>query len=463
MSYSIFYDLETSDLERVGQILNYAFVVVDEQFNEIDVLTETVRISRLQLPRVGAILANRTNVLEHQQIATQNESQAVANIDKFLRKWGSQNPDKKIPFIGFNSADFDFDFLRTTFIRNGRSPYAIGLISRDLLLVARHLMASHDDFRTKVFDYARAGEGTKTNLRLESLSKIFRLLDGEQLHESLFDVRLTVQLARQLKDCYGVDVRLFEPYQIRDIHSPRSGQVFTLREPLTRGFKEENRYTEYQATLLDADHRYALWIDLKKFAELTKSSKDPKKAIKWRKFAEHIVFSSDGVQQLEDQQIAAKDALTALTSINLKNYFEPTNCDIEQFIFRIHPSAIDSLFTAMNSGSIPLNSDNDFRQLCRRYWLENADLIDSSDFQESLRRYADYRYNGKLLLRSEQRDSEVSEPQEKKALHPTLSQLLAEVEFKLTDAQGEDRELVLALKEFYLNSEIAMALKVPAL
>ena len=64
MSY-IFYDLETTDLNYCGQILNYAFVEVDEDWKEVSEFCGKVKISRTQLPNPYAILANRVNVLTH--------------------------------------------------------------------------------------------------------------------------------------------------------------------------------------------------------------------------------------------------------------------------------------------------------------------------------------------------------------------------------------------------------------
>lgn len=59
---AIFYDLETTDREFVGQILNYSFILVDEQLNVVRELNGDIRISRLQLPsrggkRAGAAVA----------------------------------------------------------------------------------------------------------------------------------------------------------------------------------------------------------------------------------------------------------------------------------------------------------------------------------------------------------------------------------------------------------------------
>ena len=81
---TIFYDLETSDRNPVGQIINYSFILVDERYEVLDELSGLIRISRLQIPDPGAILANRTDVIEHQKLANDSEPVALGKIRDFI-------------------------------------------------------------------------------------------------------------------------------------------------------------------------------------------------------------------------------------------------------------------------------------------------------------------------------------------------------------------------------------------
>jgi hypothetical protein len=440
---SIFYDLETTDLERVGQILNFAFVAVDQNFHIMESLTANVKISRLQLPRVGAVLTNRTNVLEHQAKATVTEFEAVDAIHDFIERVVAQAKDQPVALVGYNSASFDLDYLRTTFIRNGVNPYYQRVTNRDLLLGVRHLMAHSEPFREKLFAFA--GED-KVRLRLESLCKIFGLLDGAQDHESLSDVLLTIKLAQTLKDQFGLDIRTFEPYQVAALHKTAKNQPVVLAEALTSNFSREKRVKTYPAILLDANARYALWIDLLKYREAKSKGAEIREAIKWRKFAEHLVVQH--TEELpEDFSTEAQSAKEDFQSLRLSNFFTETDCDIEQFIFRISPQQIDELQEAFSSGEmLASGASPDMVQLYRRFTLENHPGPLSAELSAMLARYAEYRYGGKLKLTSSGKDAVKR--------HPTLSALLAEISKAEAVDSDVDRTIVTALRRFYLDSEI---------
>lgn len=440
---SVFYDLETTDLERVGQILNFAFVAVDENLNPIESFAANVKISRLQLPRVGAILTNRTNVIEHQKTATHTEYEAVVAINEFLNKTIARANGAPIAMVGYNSASFDLDYLRTVFIRNGINPYNNRIVHKDLLLVSRHLMAFNDEFRELLFE--SAGE-EKVRLKLEVLCKLFKLLDGAQDHESLSDVLLTIKLAEVFKNRFGVDARAFEPYQVKNLHDEAKASHTVLAEPLSSNFNRDKRCRSYPAILLDANERYALWVDLNKYAELKKKQTDTKGAIKWKKFVEHLVTKHDDHNE-DDYSSLISEVREELEGINLGNYFSETDCDIEQFIFRIRPNEIDILGRAMRDGSIGSDYSSDMIQLHRRYLLENHTGALPLHLEAALMRYADYRYGGNLSLTSSSKDGAKK--------HPTLSMLLAEIDKAASSATAiEDQTLIEALRTHYMESEI---------
>jgi len=440
---SVFYDLETTDLERVGQILNFAFVAVDVNFAPIESLTANVKISRLQLPRIGAILINRTNVLEHQKTATHTEYEAVMAINEFLNRIIARSNGAPISMIGYNSASFDLDYLRTVFIRNGINPYNNRILHKDLLLVSRNLMAFNDDFRELLFE--GAGE-EKVRLKLEVLCKLFELLDGSQDHESFSDVLLTIKLAAVFKNRFGVDVRVFEPYQVKTLHEAAKDTHTILAEPLSSNFNRNKRYRVYPAILLDANERYAIWVDLNRYVELKKKRADTKGAIKWKKFVEHLVTNHED-QGKDYYSRLISEVREELGDINLGNYFSETDCDIEQFIFRIRPNKINMLGRAMRDGSIGNDATIDMIQLHRRYMLENHMGSLTADLKIALGSYAEYRYGGNLSLTSS------SKGNTKK--HPTLSMLIAEIEEAANSAtSSEDQILIEALRTHYQASEI---------
>jgi Exonuclease len=288
---SIFYDLETTDKNTVGQILNFAFVVVDENFNIIDEYCNNILISRLQLPSPGAILANKTNVIEHQKKAKLKEVEAMRNIFQFISKYTSK---EKIPLIGYNSNKFDLPYLRTSLIRNGINPYFGGkLIYKDLLFAARKLHVTHPDFPlSKIIN---ENNEPRLSLTLESLCKNFSILSSEQKHESREDVLITIELAKIFLTLFSLDVRNFEAYEASKFHQYGRGNcIIKVHEPEYDLHKEERFITKH-LSLLDSDHRYALWIDLDKFKE-----NENEKSIHWFNQASSQIICEEKLVDDED-------------------------------------------------------------------------------------------------------------------------------------------------------------------
>ncbi len=441
---SIFFDLETSDLSPIGQILNYAFVAIDENFQVIDSLSDIVKISRLQLPRAGAVFANKTNVIEHQARAVLSEYQAIGKIDQFLVALTKRYPKATITLVGYNSSEFDLGYLRTVAIRNGINPYWPRIVNQDLLLLARHLLAANDDFR-EVFFKSSLGDNEKYSLRLERLCQMFGLLEGQQLHESLFDVNLTIELAKVFLNRFNADIRDFEPYQLRQLHSLPRGTKVVLGEPVRKGYGLDRRLECFEATLLDSSDRAALWVNLDLLREQQKSGEPIKRAVKWLKFADSL-YQSVGDPVLGDPE--AIEALARLEGVTLKSFFERPECYLEQHIYRFNINKIGLLKSALASGQPPTDKDADLHTLFRRFRIENSPNLDVADIRGSFERYVRLRYGGKMLL---------SRSKEGNFFYPTYDELLSEITKPLEtpgDLEAADREILGALKSFYKSSEI---------
>lgn len=507
--YSIFFDLETSDLLRVGQILNFAFVLVDGDFNEVDSFTAKVRISRLQLPRAAAILSNRTDVLKHQTQAHLSEAEAIRDILNFWAKHSRINGKAPLPLIGYNSFNFDLPFLRTVAIRNGFNPYVSGIINRDMLVMSRYLRATNEDFKELLGESQLGDEGEPPNqqpdfsVSLENISRRFGLLHGDQAHESLADVRLTIDVAREFINLMDADIRTFEPYKVAHLSSLPKGSVVKLSEAITRNSPNEagEFFYSYEAALLEGNQRYALWIDLDKVNKLLDkegvalsevNQEKLKRCIRWRKGAEHLVWPGAD-QPCENKISFAQHVLDRCVGINLSNFFGENDCDIEQFIWRLPIPEIEKLACAIERRVEPESDNKDCKQLYRRYLLENWNGEYSESFIKLLKRYAQYRYGGQLKIsNSEMVDNEsgsanninniaesaeingeppalpdvLSNPQvaqdaadkDERGQHPTIEKLLEEIAQALKRAEAdekvEDQRLLKALNQFYLKSEI---------
>ena len=113
----VFYDFETcSSNVSYGQIIEAAAVLVNDNFQELDRFESRCKLSPGIIPEAMALLVNKTSSkmlkernLSHYQMIRQM-------MDKF-NQW------KNSIFIGYNSVEFDEEFLRRTLFKNLEYPY----------------------------------------------------------------------------------------------------------------------------------------------------------------------------------------------------------------------------------------------------------------------------------------------------------------------------------------------------
>lgn len=449
-SPSIFYDLETSDLSPVGQIMNFCFSLVDQDFNIQGALHGTIRLSRLQLPRAAAILANKIDVIEHQKTAELSEAQAMNKIHAFIKSVVEKYGDNNVALIGYNSARFDLDYLRTSLIRNGLNPY-FKVRNRDLLFVSRKLSVSCRDFPR----VASSESPEKLSLRLETLSKAFGLLEGKQVHESGDDVCLTIALARYYAKQYKIDVRDYLPYEPSALRQIGRGTIFE-RELPEYNLKSSACFEKSPYILLDSNHRYALWINLNRHRELMSRQEAPERAIEFFKVDGSDFFSNLSVVKDEKLLIEARKALDSLSNVSLQNYFKESDCDIEAQIYRLDQNSISLLSRCMWHGEKNTKPSGDARRILTRFKLANADES-TVGLDAKLKEYAAYRYGGRMKV-SRYSDAVFEEGVQQEGFHPTLSELFKEIEEIKNTGDAQAQSLMQSLEHYYKSSSIFRAL-----
>lgn len=455
---AVFYDLETSDRNKIGQIINYCFILTDSDFNIIEKLSGLVKIGRLQLPDPYAILANKTDVLEHQKIANDSEAVAMKKIEQFLSSCKLKSGGQ-IKLIGFNSSKFDLPYLRTSFIRNGLSPYlAGGLKYADMYQLAQKLAITQKDFprnpkevKELVIEPKESNESnnvesesnkkpSKFSLSLETLAKGFNLLQGSQLHESEADVILTIELAKVFKKKYGQSILDFEAYQIDHKKLSKRGLVINKETPSTK-LNSETLFSSKPYALLDFDARSALWVDLTDYEK--GKGRD---SIEWCNTSYGQFFSD--AQILTDPKLIelSNKALKEFAKLNLKNFFTKSDCDIEMDIYRIDFDQLAKLNQAIWE-----NKDIDFemkdtKTVFVRYKLNKYEWGGDHDqkVKKMIKDYALNRYGGKMKLNKGEKDE----------LHQTFNKMLINLEEESKKVPSSDKLLLDSLKTFYFQSDI---------
>lgn len=479
---SIFFDLETSTTEPIGQILNYSFIATDDNFEVIDECSDSIQISELELPFPDAILANRIDVTEHQKKNYLNETLSMKKIFDFFCKMIEKNKGESVILIGYNSLKFDVPYLRTSMIRNGLSPYFRGkIIYRDLLHLVRKISCVSKDFiRTPKKDLSKKGdnneEKNKLSLTLETTCQNYNVLLGKQLHESRDDVLLTIKLAIKLKEVFNVDIRNYRGYELNygeHFEYKNANKIFTPIFP-EYNLEKENIYENKFYILLDFSDKYALWIDLEKYEKYLAGLKSgeinkedinaKKKVISWFSFAASSLYKPYEEIKIPDNIEALKNkAILDLKDINLSNYFELSECDIEQDIYRLDFNSLDLLHKIIWENDTSITKDKRSKELnivLSRWKLANVNFDEkrNSDNLKFLKMYANYRYGDeKKLLLNKFAKKDSNEPND---YHPSFKELKARINELLTlnKNNSDDVSLLNSLNNFYDNSKIAKML-----
>jgi exodeoxyribonuclease I len=190
--FFVFYDFETSGLETAfDQILQFAAIKTDDQFNEVDSINIRCRLLPHIVPSPGALRATRVRpaMLSDKTLPTHYE--AIKQIRAKFLDWSPAT------FIGFNSISFDEDLLRQALFQTLHPAYLTntnGNTRADILRIAN---AAHVYGPNKI--EVPINEKGKESFRLEDLAKA-NGFDTSHAHDALFDVKMTISLAKLMKE-----------------------------------------------------------------------------------------------------------------------------------------------------------------------------------------------------------------------------------------------------------------------
>ena len=182
----LFYDIETTGLNKAfDQVLEFAAIRTDQQFNELERHTIAVNLRPDVIPSPGAILTNR--------IAASDPTRGICEYEATVKIHQLMNLPGTIS-IGYNTLGFDDEFLRFSFHRNLLPPYTHqfknGCRRMDLFPMA----VLYWLYKRDVLTWPQI-EG-KPSLKLEHIGAANQMTSG-QAHEAMVDVAMTVELARR--------------------------------------------------------------------------------------------------------------------------------------------------------------------------------------------------------------------------------------------------------------------------
>ena len=108
MSNFVFYDFETSSSNKYwGQIIQIGAVLTNDNLDELDRFDARCRLNPGIIPEAMALIVNKSTpkMLKESNLS---HYEMVRQFVETLKRWG------KATYIGFNSIEFDEEFLRCT-------------------------------------------------------------------------------------------------------------------------------------------------------------------------------------------------------------------------------------------------------------------------------------------------------------------------------------------------------------
>ena len=190
MSNFVFYDFETSSSNKFwGQIIQIGAILTDDNLQELDRYEARCRLSPGIIPEAMALIVNKTSP-KLLKSANLSHYQMVRQFVSILNKWG------KATYFGFNSIEFDEEFLRTTLFKTLEYPY---------------LTSTNGNDRGDILGLARAANlyypKTLKNPKNEKGNDVYKLdqmapLNGikhNDAHSAIGDVVATLEIARIIK------------------------------------------------------------------------------------------------------------------------------------------------------------------------------------------------------------------------------------------------------------------------
>lgn len=238
----LFYDIETSGLNPAfDQILQFAAIRTDEQFNEIKRYQYHIKLNPDTICDPEALITHQIaiNKLNNEGMPEYKAIQAIHQL------FNTPNTVS----IGYNSLGFDDEFLRFAFYRNllptYTHQYANGCFRADLysMVVVFYVFAAD------LLNWPTVND--KASLKLEAINQANEFVKHGQSHNAMTDVEMTLALAKRLiqypKMWQYLEKSFQKSYEIKRFNSIDTkfkigGHSYTAGFMIDGRFANENYY-----------------------------------------------------------------------------------------------------------------------------------------------------------------------------------------------------------------------------
>ena len=188
MNY-VFYDLETTGRNSTwDQIIQVAAILTDDKFNVIDKFEERCRLKKGLVPYPEALIVNKTSV-EILKNVNLSHYELIKKIETTFKKWSPAI------FVGYNSINFDEEFIRKTLFKTLFEPYLTQFNGNKRADVIGMTRASKFYFP----DCLKVGINEKGNqvFKLDVLTELNNIFHNA--HDAMGDVDATIEIAKILQ------------------------------------------------------------------------------------------------------------------------------------------------------------------------------------------------------------------------------------------------------------------------
>jgi len=183
----LFYDIETSGLNKCfDQVLQFAAIRTDMELNELEQFNILIKLNPDVIPSPRAIITHNISISQLQQDGM-CEYEAIKKIHHLMNQPGTIS-------LGYNTLNFDDEFLRFSFYRNLLPPYTHQYASNCYRMDIYPITVMYFLYKSEVLKWPKLNG--KSSLKLENLNVVNELVTGDA-HDALVDVKITLELARR--------------------------------------------------------------------------------------------------------------------------------------------------------------------------------------------------------------------------------------------------------------------------
>jgi exodeoxyribonuclease-1 len=188
----VFYDTETTGIDTwFDQILQFAAIKTDADFNEVDRLEIRCRLMPHMVPSPGAMRVTGVNAAQLTDPAYFSHYEMVRAIRKKLIEWSPAL------FMGYNSLEYDEDLIRQTLYKTLHNPYLTALHGNSRSDVLRMVHACHLFAPNSLA--IPVNENGKSTFKLDRVGPANGFIE-HNAHDAVGDVLATIHLCRLIAE-----------------------------------------------------------------------------------------------------------------------------------------------------------------------------------------------------------------------------------------------------------------------